>query len=155
MTAATPPRWDLQADIVHARRASLGLTMKAVTQAGGPSDALLSRIEADRWAPTRGVTTTLTKLDTALQWEPGSAAHIIAGHPPRELIPTTRPAEHHTTPASTAIENELDAIRIIARVLDALPTDARARALAWTHARYQSTTDADHLETHLDARPSP
>lgn len=142
MTAVTAPRWDLLADIVHARRASLGLTLRAVAQSGGPASGLLARIESGHWKPSRGVLPTLAKLDTGLRWESGSAAHVLAGHPPRELIPK-RPVNHHAS-TLTAIENELDAIRVLARSLDALPGAARDRVLAWADARYG--TDHDQAE---------
>lgn len=135
MDPSEPPRWDLLSELVHARRASLGLTMKAVAEAGGPSDSLLGRIESGHWAPTRGVTTTLTKLDAGLLWEPGSAAGILTGHPPRELIPPP-PTSTAASPTLIAIENELDAIRFIARTLDTLPAESLDRVLTWMHSRY-------------------
>lgn len=109
--------------------------MKAVAAAGGPSDTLLSRIESGHWTPTRDATRTLNKLDIALRWEPDSAANILTGHAPRELIdaPTTINPTHQPL---TAIENELDAIRTIAHTLDALPPHTRQRVLGWAFNRY-------------------
>lgn len=57
--------------IVLERRHELGLTQDDVTARGGPSDTLLSQIEAGQWVV--GSPSTFKKLDKALDWKDGSA----------------------------------------------------------------------------------
>lgn len=79
--------WQRLADAVVARRAQLRLSQEDVRAAGGPSDVVLSRIEQCREPHPRG--NTIQKLDVGLQWEPGSAAAVLAGGEP---TPVGQPA---------------------------------------------------------------
>lgn len=76
------PQWDRLAYYVSAHRARRGMSQKAVTKNGGPSDTTLGKIEAGKWRPQRGVDETLDKLDHGLGWEPGSASRVLAGGEP-------------------------------------------------------------------------
>ncbi|NLE82412.1 MAG: helix-turn-helix domain-containing protein [Rhodococcus sp.] len=77
-------------DYVLSRRRGLGMTRDAVRAAGGPSDTRLASIEEGTGpAPTPS---TLRKLDTALQWTPGSAATVQRGGTPTELVSSSEPA---------------------------------------------------------------
>lgn len=76
----TAPDWARLAAAVRAARGPR--TQKSITDAGGPSDTTIGKIEANEWRPTRGVNDTLNKLDNGLGWEPGSAARILAGGEP-------------------------------------------------------------------------
>ncbi len=68
------------AEAVKARRAELGLTHEDVLAADGPSGVTLTKIESAKGSPPRALT--LKRLDTALQWEPGSAARVLSGGTP-------------------------------------------------------------------------
>lgn len=70
-------QWSRLAYIVAKRRRELGLSQDAIRRAGGPSDVVLSRIEADEEPRPRD--DTINKLDKPLQWEPGSARSVLAG----------------------------------------------------------------------------
>lgn len=64
-------------DLVRRRRNTLGMTMRDVAQAGGPSTPTMNRLEAGRISrPDRD---TFVKLDHALQWAAGSAARTFHG----------------------------------------------------------------------------
>lgn len=66
--------------LVATRRAALGLSRDRVAELGGPSDTTLARLEQGAGPlPSRA---TLIKLDTALEWIPGSAAQALAGGEP-------------------------------------------------------------------------
>lgn len=59
------------------RRDALGLTRDQVYQRGGPSQPTLLKIERGAQPPPQPAT--LRKLDAGLDWEPGSAARVLAG----------------------------------------------------------------------------
>lgn len=82
------------AEAVRARRADLGLTHDDVATAGGPSDTTLSNLEQGRLSTVANVT--LRRLDTALQWEQGSAARVLAGGSPRPIDETPRGLADYT-----------------------------------------------------------
>ncbi|AZI65522.1 MULTISPECIES: hypothetical protein [Rhodococcus] len=71
-------------DIVAKRRSALGLNRKQVQQNGGPSDTKLAAIESGD-SDARMHSSTLEKLDTALQWVPGSASRALSGGEPTPL----------------------------------------------------------------------
>ncbi|NLU83296.1 helix-turn-helix domain-containing protein [Rhodococcus sp. HNM0569] len=75
---------------VYHRRRMLNLTQDDVTAAGGPSDAAQTRAE-NGTGPTPS-TSTLRKLDLALEWEPGSAARTLEGGEPVPLEDASPPA---------------------------------------------------------------
>lgn len=71
-------------DAVLARRADLDLTQLDVWQAGGPSNTTLTKIEGGQVETLPR--TTARKLDTGLQWVPGSARDLFEkGSPPLPL----------------------------------------------------------------------
>lgn len=65
------------------RRLELGLSQAKVAEAGGPSDTTQTGLEAGTVTQVRPAT--LRKLDTGLQWEPGSAATVLRGGEPTPL----------------------------------------------------------------------
>jgi hypothetical protein len=77
--------WQRLAQAVADRRRQLGLSQDGIRQAGGPSDVVVARIEANDAPHPRD--DTINKLDVALEWEPGSARSVLAGGQPR---PTER-----------------------------------------------------------------
>lgn len=69
---------------VKSRRDDLRLSQRAVGQAGGPSNSVMTTIENGVDAPI--APSTFSKLDAALQWEPGSARRVYEdGGEPIEL----------------------------------------------------------------------
>lgn len=80
-----PPTNGLEnlAEAVKDRRADLGLTHDQVLTRGGPSGVTLTKIESARGPVPNAAT--LKKLDTALDWEQGSAKRLITGGEPTVL----------------------------------------------------------------------
>lgn len=77
------------AKAVLARRKELDVSQLDVWQAGGPSNTKLTEIENGR---TENLTrVTARRLDTGLQWEPGSAKRVWEGGEPTPLISTRVP----------------------------------------------------------------
>lgn len=72
ISVMAPGHPEILAAYVHHRLERLNLTMAAMKALGGPSEPTVGKIVAGRL--TKPKTVTLTKLDTALQWKPGSAA---------------------------------------------------------------------------------
>lgn len=74
--------WDAVRALGHAvrqRRQELGLTQEGLSDAGGPSDVTIRKIE--RGDLRRLKSQTLSDLDHALQWSGGEAEHILRGDP--------------------------------------------------------------------------
>lgn len=69
--------------LVRQRRLELGLTQDQVAAAGGPSDKRQTQIEKGA-SPAPSITTQ-AKVDTGLQWKPGSAATTLRGGTPTKL----------------------------------------------------------------------
>lgn len=69
--------------LVRQRRLELGLTQDQVAAAGGPSDKRQTQIEKGA-SPAPSITTQ-AKVDTGLQWKPGSAAATLRGGTPTNL----------------------------------------------------------------------
>lgn len=80
MPQSPPPsdQYDALATAVRQRRDYLCLSQRSIYAAGGPSPATLNKIEnpsGDDPASAR----TLEKLDSVLQWEPGTSRRVLAG----------------------------------------------------------------------------
>lgn len=76
---------------VRTRRSELGLSQLDAHAAGGPSNTTLTAIENGQAATISSGT--LRKLDTALQWAPGSARRVLEGGEPTQA-PSSRPVAH-------------------------------------------------------------
>lgn len=76
------PQWERLGQEVLQYRLRRGWSQAAVNKRGGPSDTLQTKIESGKWRPTRGVDDTLRKIDTGLEWVPGSASRVLAGGEP-------------------------------------------------------------------------
>jgi hypothetical protein len=76
----TRPDWDQLARAVRQRRTELGLSQAAVAARGGPSDFVISRIENNDEPRPRA--DTLRKLDTGLDWDPGTSRQLVFGESP-------------------------------------------------------------------------
>lgn len=78
--------------LVADRRKALGLTLKEIAEAGGPSDVTSGKIE--RGGIAEPSARTLRRLDTGLRWKEGSAARaLLGGDPvPLEGLPAAAPA---------------------------------------------------------------
>jgi hypothetical protein len=85
--AAVPKKWDQLARAVQQQRTLLGLSYDAIHDAGGPSDMVLSRIERNHEPHPKD--NTVNKLDTPLQWAPGTAQRILAGLPVEDSAATS------------------------------------------------------------------
>ncbi|MGB6244614.1 MAG: hypothetical protein WBF94_06640 [Gordonia sp. (in: high G+C Gram-positive bacteria)] len=72
-------------ELVERRRGELGINQSDVPQHGGPSDLTVRKLERGRIA--RPSAATFSKLDTALQWAPGSARAAFHGGEPVPLSP--------------------------------------------------------------------
>lgn len=73
-------------NLIVQRRGELGLTQGDVHAAGGPSDLTLRKLE--RAETVRPDAATLSKLDKALRWAPGSASRAFQGGEPTPLPDT-------------------------------------------------------------------
>lgn len=80
VTSLDPMRFG---QLIQARRRFLGLTAVQVAEAGGPSKPTMHRLESGK--ASKPDTATLTKLDHALRWSPGSAAQALDGGDPVPL----------------------------------------------------------------------
>jgi hypothetical protein len=88
--SATNEDWKRLAAYIKDRRDALDMTQGDVRAAGGPSVTTLQKLElAARTAYRRG---TLTAVDRALKWRPGSSRAILKGDEPTPLDDRT-PAE--------------------------------------------------------------
>lgn len=78
--------------LVADRRKALALTLKQLSEAGGPSDVTTGKIE--RGGIEEPSARTLRRLDKGLRWKEGSAARtLIGGEPvPLEELPSAAPA---------------------------------------------------------------
>jgi transcriptional regulator with XRE-family HTH domain len=72
------------ANYVRARRVALNLNQGDLASRGGPGVVTVGKIERGEIAKPE--VSTLRRLDTALQWEPGSAAAVLDGGQVRELV---------------------------------------------------------------------
>ncbi|OMC08579.1 helix-turn-helix domain-containing protein [Mycolicibacterium fortuitum] len=90
--------WDRLGRYVRAARGPRAQAEIAAN--GGPSDETISKIEQGRWRPTRSVQKTLEKLESGLDWAPGSANAILSGGEPTEL----HPAPTHSPAPTPAVE---------------------------------------------------
>lgn len=175
------PQWDRLAYYVTAFRSTRGMSQKAVSANGGPSDTTLSKIETGEWRPTRGVDQTLEKLDAGLGWQPGSASQVLAGGEPvyrvtaetlgrtfpryddrriavvdteplrRYLEAWTKPADDRT-PEDVAVIEQMRH-RLSVRGHDSANTEAADRNVA--QILVALAIDADEVDSaaaHLDAR---
>lgn len=70
------------ADAISRRRDELGLSRGDVRFRGGPGEATLGRLENPVSGAPLPRGRTLTRLDHALEWAPGSAAGVLDGKPP-------------------------------------------------------------------------
>jgi transcriptional regulator with XRE-family HTH domain len=105
--------------IVAARRASLGRTRDRIAELGGPSDTTLANLEAGTGRVPSPAT--LVKLDTALDWAPGSAARTLAGGEPT-------PLEEHEADSSTSLQVGSNEIAVPLPLLTELINQADAIA---------------------------
>ena len=78
--------------LVADRRKALALTLKQLSEAGGPSDVTTGKIE--RAAIEEPSARTLRRLDAGLRWQSGSAARTLHGGDPISLeeLPTASTA---------------------------------------------------------------
>lgn len=89
---------------VRDRRTELGMTQDDVGRAGGPSDVTVRGIE--NVTARKVYATTLGKLDTALQWEPGTAAAHLHGVAEQVVSPAPAPVLLHDA-SDTALLAEI------------------------------------------------
>jgi len=76
---------------VRARREELRLRSRQVTDLDGPPEVTLAKIESgDTKRPSRG---TLTALDHALSWAPGSAGRLLSNGEDPISLPARQPGE--------------------------------------------------------------
>jgi hypothetical protein len=89
MTAPAGAGIDRLIHFVEARIAQLGLSKEEVARRGGPAVDTLVKIRGrrDQQSPMVG---TLLRLDSALGWQPGSAAVILLGGRPLSLTARSR-----------------------------------------------------------------
>lgn len=107
---------DRLADYVSARRRELGLTQSQVQASGGPSRNRLASIE-DATGPEPSALT-FQKLDTGLQWEPGSARSTLSGGTPTPLTNSDN-ALVGAASITVSIEELADLIRATNQLVDA------------------------------------
>lgn len=86
----------LLAEHVRLRRRELGLSLRAVWDAGGPAVNTVRGIEAGSGPSPRN--DTLRKLDHALAWESGTSSRLLGGH----VLPEPQRGRRHATPADFA-----------------------------------------------------
>ncbi|AOW91767.1 DNA-binding protein [Rhodococcus sp. WMMA185] len=124
--------------MVHKRRRFLNLTQDQVTAAGGPSDAAQTRAE-NGTGPDPSIET-LRKLDTALQWVPGSAARALEGGDPTPLEMLGReegkPRSRRLTLGPSEIPLDLDTI------VEILDPHTRIAKLSAAHPEVPGLADA-------------
>lgn len=84
---ATKRTWQRLGREVRARRAELGLAQGDLAARGGPSLVTVGQIERGQVEPQA---VTLARLETALAWERGSAARILAGGDPTPVSHTVQ-----------------------------------------------------------------
>jgi hypothetical protein len=103
---------------IYKRRDQLGLTRADVRARGGPGEATLGRLEN----PTPGTPLprgrTLTKLDDALNWAPGSAASVLEGRPPTEMAGEDRRVTTQSGPALAMTTFAVD-VELLGRLMSA------------------------------------
>lgn len=131
MTDTKAPGWDTLAYAVRQRRKRLGMTQKDVADRGGPGIATMNKIEAARDTPFRP--RTLTSLDTALGWEPGTAHGIVTGDIPGAwLNDFTKDVENviiHTGSLNTEAFSQAEIQHFADRRWSATPQDSTSGAL--------------------------
>lgn len=91
---------------VRARRQQLNLTLDGVKAAGGPTGPTVIRAEAGSLEDPRP--STLSKFDTALQWEPGSAAGVFWERKP--AVPRAAAAARALDAGTAAVELPLELV---------------------------------------------
>lgn len=89
------------ASTVREAMSRLGLTQAGVSERGGPSDTTLRKILENE--PVGISTATLSKLDKAFEWDPGSAAATLAGGQPT-ISGTLRGSSGDVLNSFTALE---------------------------------------------------
>lgn len=94
-TRAVAQDWRKLAAEVTKRRTQLGMTQQDVQASGGPATATLRNIEGGHQTSYRGVI--LSRLEKALEWEPGSVDAILAGG---EATPSQANSAHTPAPPS-------------------------------------------------------
>ena len=110
------------AEYVWKRRTELGLSRPQVRDRGGPSIPTLKDIEE---GTTRTVSaTTLGKLDTALEWEPGSASDVLRGGTPKARRGNDGVASLGPDGVAVALRVVLDLLGI-SRDLDTIAREVR------------------------------
>lgn len=80
----TSVRWDKLAGHVRVQRASLGYSIAQMSAVSGLSKATLDSIEHNRkssYDPT-----TLSALERALRWRPGSIERVLSGLEPQSML---------------------------------------------------------------------
>lgn len=92
-------------DRVASRRQALGLRLTHVPDMGGPSATRMTSIEHGKGPEPKP--STLSKLDSVLRWESGSARRTLDGGEPRELSqPADGPKQLELSDGTFTITNE-------------------------------------------------
>ena len=109
-----PTRTGVLGIAVKNRRIELGMTLKEVAAAGGPSDTTLAGIE--NGAAVKLSPSTLRKLDQGLQWKPGRAREIYGtAHISHAEVSQSR----HPSRAYGVEPNEIDQKDMVELLIDA------------------------------------
>ncbi|WP_082408937.1 helix-turn-helix domain-containing protein [Mycobacterium intracellulare] len=147
---------------VDARIAQLKLTKEEVARRGGPSVDTLAKIRGrrDQHTPLVG---TLLRLDSALGWQPGSAAVVLLGGQPLSLIARGGGA-YKTTAGHPMTEREIMA-RLVSQLREEITrlegdreaVDARIHGLRTIHDRFlaELSTDNDVVADYGRSQTSP
>ncbi|WP_328813496.1 XRE family transcriptional regulator [Rhodococcus sp. NBC_00297] len=108
------------AEYAWKRRTQLGLSRPQVRERGGPSVPTLKDIEEGSGRTVSAGT--LGKLDTGLEWQPGSAADVLRGGEPRSKSSTDVDAVLGPDTVVVSVRVVLDLLSI-SRELDAMARD--------------------------------
>lgn len=107
--------------LVESRRRELGLSHRAVSEAGGPTTVTISKIERGH-TPQPGLKT-FAKLDRALKWRAGSAARAFEGAEPEPIegVKRRRPPATADSRRITATEDAVTLrTDVVAELIDAV-----------------------------------
>lgn len=108
------------AEYAWKRRTQLGLSRPQVRERGGPSVPTLKDIEEGTGRTVSAGT--LGKLDTGLEWQPGSAADVLRGGEPRSRLSTEVDTVLGPDTVVISVRVVLDLLSI-SRELDAIARD--------------------------------